>query len=129
VALECERRGLAAVVDGCAAILDGSGFDASLVIALAGAHGLRVVSGGAGGPDGYWPKVWAARALLYVWDARAIRALRGAANDESWRVREMVAKVTARHRVSELVDEMVALRTDGTPRVRFAAERALRRLT
>jgi HEAT repeat protein len=50
------------------------------------------------------------------------------ARDEHWRVREMSAKVVARHQLVEAVAAMENLREDPTPRVRAAADRALARL-
>ena len=47
------------------------------------------------------------------------------ASDESWRVREMSARVVARHQLSDAIEEMVGLRDDENARVREAAERAL----
>jgi hypothetical protein len=48
--------------------------------------------------------------------------------DEHWRVREMAAKVAARHLVDEATTALADLRDDSVPRVRAAAERALVRL-
>jgi hypothetical protein len=50
-------------------------------------------------------------------------------SDEAWRVREMAAKVTARHLVGDALPEVLALRDDPVPRVRAAAERAVARIT
>lgn len=82
-----------------------------------------------GGRNGYWPRVWATRALLYVWDRRATKAIIRATSDESWRVREMAAKVVARHHLGDADTAMSALLSDAVPRVRAAAERALKVLT
>lgn len=48
-----------------------------------------------------------------------------ATTDESWRVREMAAKVIARHLVGEALTAVARLKEDGTPRVRKAANRAV----
>jgi hypothetical protein len=48
--------------------------------------------------------------------------------DEAWRVREMAAKVAARHLVGDCTEALVRLRDVGVPRVRAAADRALRRI-
>ena len=53
------------------------------------------------GKEGYWPRVWAARGLLHAWDDRATAVIVQATADGAWRVREMAAKVIARHRVGE----------------------------
>jgi hypothetical protein len=66
--------------------------------------------------------------LLWAWDEAALPTLLDALGDESWRVREMAAKVIARHRIGDAFDAMAALRDDSVPRVRAAAERAVRLL-
>jgi hypothetical protein len=84
-----------------------------------------VLSGGEGGRDGYWPRVWAARGLLHAWADDATDAIIAASADDAWRVREMAAKVIARHRVGDALPAVAALRHDPVPRVRSAAERAV----
>jgi HEAT repeats len=130
IAAECQRRGKAAVVSGCIDLLHGhsDGHD-SLVLALGGPLAEHVLGGGAGGTDGYWPRVWAARGLLHEWDDRATGAIVRATTDDAWRVREMAAKVIARHRVGDGLDAVAELRDDPVPRVRAAAGRALVILT
>jgi hypothetical protein len=54
--------------------------------------------------------------------------LRTALEDSAWRVREMTCKVIARHRVDELLEDVIALQTDPVARVRNAATRATRRI-
>lgn len=75
----------------------------------------------------YWPRVWAARGLLYAWDQDVVAApaLVDALGDTSWRVREMVAKVVARHGVSAAAEGLCELVPDPVARVRAAAVRAL----
>jgi HEAT repeats len=126
---ECAAHGRDHVVDGCVAILQASGIDEDLVLVLGGEHGALVVAGGDGGLAGYWPRVWAARGLLHCWAPRAEPALQHALGDDAWRVREMAAKVVARHGVGACFDEVLGLRDDAVPRVREAALRAVRRLT
>jgi HEAT repeat protein len=77
----------------------------------------------------YWRRVWGARGLLHAWDGRAESAVVEAMTDEHWRVREMAAKVVARHKVGAALDAVAALRGDPVPRVRAAAERAVIMLT
>ncbi len=126
VTAACDRMGTPAVARACADLLAGREVDDELVLVLGGdAAGLAVLQGR---HRDYWLRVCGARGLLYAWDDSAIEALRAAVRDESWRVREMVAKVVARHRVDAVAGEVAALRTDATPRVRAAAERALARL-
>jgi hypothetical protein len=125
VTAECARRGRAAVIAGCIGLLDGTGADDGLIIALGGPPAAYVLSGREGGREGYWPRVWAARGLLYAWADDATEAIIEASADEAWRVREMASKVIARHRVGEALPAVAALRHDPVPRVRSAAERAV----
>ena len=53
----------------------------------------------------------------------------GAADDASWRVREAVAKVIARHQLDDGFDAIAHLERDPVERVRTAAGRARRRLS
>jgi len=129
VTAECRRRGLDAVVGGCVGLLDGTGADDALIMALGGRAAPYVLSGTEGGAGGYWPRVWAARGLLYAWADSAAPAIIRATTDEAWRVREMAAKVIARHHVADALAAVVALRDDPVPRVSAAAERAVMRLT
>jgi len=126
---ECLIRGRAAVVDGCVRLLAGEEVDAELILALGGPHAEQVVRGRDGGPSGYWPRVWAVRGLLHVWDDSAAPGVVMATTDESWRVREMAAKVVARHDVADAFDSVLRLRDDPVARVRSAAHRALTLLT
>ena len=128
VAIECRRRGREEVVAGCRALLRGEPVDAGLLLALGGPGAGRFVHGGQRADD-YWLRVWAARGLLWAWDAAAIPELGVALADEAWRVREMALRVVARHRVGALLEPVADLREDHVPRVRAAAERALVLLT
>lgn len=123
---ECDRRGVAAVAADCAAMLAGREADPQFVLMLGGVHAEAVL---AGREQPYWPRVWAARGLLWAWHDTALPALRTAAADEAWRVREMAAKVVARHLVLDALPEVARLQRDPVPRVRQAAARALVRLT
>jgi hypothetical protein len=116
------------VIAGCVDLLEGRTVDDELILALGGPHAQHVLDGDEGGPEGYWPRVWAARGLLHVFDTVATSAVICAVTDDSWRVREMVAKVVAAHRVDEAAQAVAGLLTDPVARVRRAAERALTRL-
>ena len=124
VEAECERRGRQAVVGGCIEILQRIAVDDSLLMALAGPAAQQVLDGYEGGRDGYWPRVWAVRGLLHVWDDVAASSVVDATMDESWRVREMAAKVIARHGVGDGLEAVVRLQADPVARVRTAATRA-----
>jgi len=130
IAAQCQRRGKPAVVSACINLLQGGhDVDDSFLLALAGPHAQAVLSGQDGGRTGYWPRVWAARGLLHAWDDRATAAIIQATTDDAWRVREMAAKVIARHRVEDAFTAAAGLRNDQVPRVRAAAERAIVNLT
>jgi HEAT repeat protein len=121
---ECRRRSRAAVVQDCAALLDTNSADPEFLLVLGGPSAETVLAGGAGGLDGYWPRVWAARGLLHVWDDSAADAIIAATAHDHWRVREMSAKVIAAHRVRTAIDVVVRLMDDENARVRTAARRA-----
>lgn len=125
---ECARRGRAAVVAGCVDLLTGRDCDEELVRALAGPAADKFFDGAAHHDD-YWFRVWAARGLYWVWDDNARPALIAATRDPSWRVREMVARVVARHLVGDAIAAVAELRDDPVSRVRAAAQRAVVRLT
>lgn len=130
IAAECQRRGKPALVSGCIGLLQGRpDVDDALLLALAGPHAEAVLSGRAGGKAGHWPRVWAARGLLHAWDNRATAAIIQATSDDAWRVREMAAKVIARHRIGDAFTAAAELCNDQVPRVRAAAERAIVILT
>lgn len=125
---ECARRGKDAVVAGCIALLEGREADAELIVALGGPPAYWAVSGERGGPP-YWLRVWAARGLLWAWDDKALPSVLSALGDDAWRVREMAAKVVARHRLGDALPTVADLRQDPTQRVRLAASRAVVHLT
>lgn len=123
---ECARRGRAAVIAGCCDLIRGLDVDAGLVIALGGPLADRVL-----GTESlaYWKRVWAVRGLLWAWDDSATDAVLIALSDEQWRVRELAAKVVARHLVGAAFDAVDGLRDDSIARVRAAADRAVTVLT
>jgi hypothetical protein len=126
---ECVRAGERATALRCVALLSGQNVDDEFFFVLAGPAAQQVLEGREGGTSGYWPKVWAARGLLYAWDDSASAAIVRAASDDSWRVREMCAKVIAARLLDEAADTLEQLLDDPVPRVRVAASRARRRLT
>lgn len=75
--------------------------------------------------NAYWVRVWAARAFLYVWRDDVVEALITAADDEAWRVREHVAKITAQRELGQVVPCLLPMLDHELPRVRAAAARAL----
>jgi len=92
---ECARRGASALIAGCIRLIDGQDADAALMMALGGPaagkfldgrpHTRPVLASGVG-----------LRGLLWAWQDSAAPAVRTALADESWRVREMAAKVVGK---------------------------------
>jgi hypothetical protein len=124
IQFECERRSATEFVRDCVAILNDEAVDDHFLRVIGGPSAESVLDGRDGGLDGYWPRVWAARGLLHEWNDTATSAIIDAATHESWRVREMSAKVIARHRVRTAIDAVVSLLDDDNARVRTAAARA-----
>jgi hypothetical protein len=79
--------------------------------------------------DTYWLRVWGARGLLWSWSPVATDTVRDGLTDAHWRVREMSAKVIARHLLASLFDDVSRCVDDPVPRVRAAASRAIARIT
>lgn len=122
-----EQHGGDVVVAACLDLLAGREVDGHILVGLGGPPARWAVGGGTPGPD-YWLRVWALRGLLWIWDPGATRALIDALTDDAWRVREMAAKVAARHTVDEALPVLLQLRQDRVARVRAVAERAVIRL-
>lgn len=119
----CAEHGREVVVQACLDLLAGDEPDPRWLRVLAGPRSPEH-------PVPPWPTVWALRGLLWAWEPRAGPAVVGALSCEAWRVREMAAKVVARHLVDEGLDGVVALaRQDPVARVRAAAARAVRMLS
>jgi hypothetical protein len=132
----CGRLGGAAVTDGCVALIHRGEADPDLVAALAGPTSVRYLDAPA--DQQYWLRVWGLRGLLWALgvdgapggdDPRVGGAVVVALGDGHWRVREMAAKVAARHRIDLAQPAVAQLLTDENERVRAAAARALRLLT
>jgi hypothetical protein len=129
IEFECARRGQAELVTGCVALLRRQDVDDDLVIALGGPGARTILDSGPKPVYLYWLRVWAARGLLHAYADHAEEAVLNALADEHWRVREMAAKVIARHRIGAALDAVAELRDDPVPRVRAAAQRAVVLLT
>jgi len=117
------------VIAGCTRLIRGGPADAGLIVALGGPHARRLLAADVREDQRYWLRVWAVRGLLWAWDDGALPAVEVALRDEAWRVREMAAKVVARHLIGDALPAVADLREDPVPRVRSAAARALARLT
>lgn len=96
--------------------------DLAWLAGIGGADYVLLPRQGGPRPD-YWPRVWSARGLLYVWDPSCVPAVRSGLGDDHWRVREMCAKVVLRRDLFDLLDDTGPLITDAVPRVRCAALR------
>ncbi len=125
------RIGEAETAAWCAGLLDGSisYTDPARppINWLGGRHAaaLQLRHGGAWGGQDHWPRVWAARGLLYVWDPSAEASILAGLHDRAWRTREMCAKVARRRAIGRAEPILARLLDDPTPRVRAAAESAL----
>ncbi|PPF10358.1 hypothetical protein C5E02_14000 [Rathayibacter rathayi] len=115
------REGERVVALRSAALLTGGYEGESFLLTVGGEHAEGILQGA---PSLYWPELWGARALLYVWDDAAADAVTAGLANPSWRVREMCARVCA-ERVLGGQKKLARLTTDAHPRVRAAGARAL----
>jgi hypothetical protein len=129
VEAECARRGRQSVVAGCCSLIKSEDADSTLIVALGGPHARRVLDGNPRAGQQYWLRVWGTRGLLWAWDDAALDAVIIALRDPAWRVRELAAKVVARHHLGDTLPAVLDLREDAVPRVRAAATRAIAILT
>jgi HEAT repeat protein len=126
----CEARGAEAVISDCVRLIHGGDADAATVVALAGPGQERFLDKPE--KERYWLRVWGVRGLLWALDEegaadpRIAVAVMNALGDGHWRVREMAAKLAARHRIESAQPALAALLTDENERVRAAAARAVR---
>lgn len=104
-----------------AALLQGGYEGESFLLVVGGEHADGILKGA---PSLYWPELWGARALLYVWDEKAADAVLAGLANPAWRVREMCARVCT-ERVLGGQRKLTRLTTDENPRVRAAGARAL----
>ena len=123
-----ERFGRRTVVDACIDLLRGNDVDPQIIVGLGGPPARWAADGGAPGPD-YWLRVWALRGLLWLWDSSGQWVVLDSLTDEAWRVREMAAKVVARHQLDDALEVLVARRDDPNARVRAAFDKAIQKLT
>jgi len=131
VLLLARRIGEEAVVGWCAELLGGSvphdDPRRPSIKWLGGRHAAGELKAGRVDERGqdYWPRVWAARGLLYAWRQTAEPAVLAGLRDPAWRVREMCAKVARHHALHRAEPVLRNLLDDRVPRVRAAAEAAL----
>jgi hypothetical protein len=129
VLAECTRRGRTDFAAACADLIEGGAADDAFVRVLGGRTAPWWFAHREDEELRYWPRVWAARGLLWAWDDAALPAISTALRDPAWRVREMAAKVIARNLVGDALDDVAPLRADPVRRVRVAATRAVATLT
>ncbi len=125
----CVRWGTGEVVARCVASLDGTAEPNQELLEVLAGRATSWYLEDPGRDDSPWLRVWSLRGLLWAYEPQAAAAVRRALGDPAWRVREMAAKVVARHLVDEALEEVAALADDAVPRVRGAAHRALVRLS
>ena len=116
-----EHYGETAVVDSSVALLRAKNAGKDFLLYAGGRHALGILEGA---PALYWPELWGARALLYVWGESAAPYIVVGLNNQAWRVREMCARVV-QLRELQVAPKLVRLTTDEVPRVRAAALHAL----
>lgn len=124
LAAAIERQGNAVTVRRAASLLAGGYEGEDFLRVVGGEHAEGILSGA---PALYWPELWGARALLYVWDDTAdaaVAAVVSGLENRSWRVREMSIRVAAA-RALVAARDLTALTRDENPRVRAAAARAI----
>ncbi len=109
------------VAERAASLLMGGNEGEEFLLWVGGRHAQGVLDGA---PPLYWPEVWGARALTFVWDDSAASAVHRGLGDQAWRVREMCARVVFLRKLPE-TDALLALLADEVARVRAAAARAL----
>jgi hypothetical protein len=109
------------VAERAASLLRGENEGEEFLLWVGGRHAQGVLDGA---PPLYWPEVWGARALTFVWDDSAASAVHRGLADQAWRVREMSARVVLTRLLPE-TDALLALLDDEVARVRVAAARAL----
>jgi HEAT repeats len=124
LAAAVERYGEAEVVDRALLLLNGGNAGEDFLLYVGGKHAQGLLDGA---PALYWPELWGARALLQVWDPKAGTAILNHLNNQSWRVREMCARVSQLRKLNVL-PQIIELTEDDVPRVRIAALRALAEL-
>lgn len=103
------------------ALLRGENAGKDFLLYAGGRHGLGILDGA---PPLYWPELWGARALLFVWDDAATPHVIAGLSNRAWRVREMCLRVV-QERNLPAIEEIVRLTNDENSRVRAAALRAL----
>ena len=122
VAAMVARYGEDWVIAYCAGLLDGADprLDEGALLQLGGNHARYELEHD---QLDHWPRVWAARAFLYVWSPDVTSSLVRALGDPAWRVAENAMRVMAKHEIAEGVEAAILLRDHELPRVRATVVR------
>lgn len=96
--------------------------DPQLVLALGGPPARKFLDARHHSHE-YWLRVWGLRGLLWTWADEASPEVRRALRDPAWCAREMALKVTARHHLDDLLEDVLELKHDRIARVRHQAAR------
>ena len=99
-----------------------------VLIDIGDGHAERLMSDESGRRLGYWPRVWAARALAYVGSTDAGSALLAALGDDHWRVRMTAIQTIGRLGIEGATAGLLEWLDDEHPRVRSATVLALERV-
>ena len=121
IAAAIDRFGEADTVDRAIELLAGANAGDEFLLFVGGEHARGVLDGA---PALYWPELWGARTLLYVWSEKAAPVVITGLSNQAWRVREMSVRVALERRL-DVAETLVELTADSSPRVRAAAVRAL----
>jgi hypothetical protein len=121
IAVAVERFGEKNVAERAASLLRGGNEGEQFLLWVGGRHAQGVLDGA---PPLYWPEVWGARALNYVWDESCESAVIAGLSDRAWRVREMCARVCLGRKLGTS-QSLSPLLSDENERVRIAGARAI----
>lgn len=100
----------------------------SVLLDIGDGHAERLMSDTSGQRLVYWPRVWAARALIYVGDRAAGTPLLSALADDHWRVRMTATQAIGSLPIHGATRRLLERLDDAHPRVRSAAVLALERV-
>ncbi|HAM27047.1 MAG TPA: hypothetical protein DCP11_10220 [Microbacteriaceae bacterium] len=121
IAVAVARFGEKSVAQRAASLLRGGNEGDEFLLWVGGRHAQGVLDGA---PPLYWPEVWGARALNYVWDDSCESAVIAGLADRAWRVREMCARVCLGRKIGG-PESLAPLLSDENERVRIAGARAI----
>ncbi|WP_213813888.1 HEAT repeat domain-containing protein [Glaciihabitans sp. dw_435] len=121
IAAAVKRWGEDEVVARSIALMAGRNAGDDVLLYVGGVHAQGILDGA---PALYWPEVWGARALTFVWNDNAVTAITAGLTNQAWRVREMSLRVATLRKL-DVADVVRPLLKDEVARVRSGAARAL----